>query len=209
MRHSEKLSLAIVLASFLISSYFYLQLPERIASHWGISGEVDGYMPKFFGLFIMPFVSLLVLLLFMVIPKIDPFKKSYGKFRGYFDRFVLLIIIFFFYLELVTILWNVGFVFNILQVLSPAFAILFYYAGILTENAKRNWFVGFKTPWTLSSEKVWDKTNKLGGKMFKIVGIVALFGLFLPTYALILAVALAVIFSIYVFVYSYFEYKKK
>ncbi|HIQ49880.1 MAG TPA: SdpI family protein [Nanoarchaeota archaeon] len=46
---------------------------------------------------------------------------------------------------------------NIIQVLTPAFGVLYFYCGILTENAKRNWFIGIRTPWTLSNERVWEK----------------------------------------------------
>jgi uncharacterized membrane protein len=112
------------------------------------------------------------------------------------------------YLYLLTIFWNIGFRFSIVFMLSPAFAILFYYAGILTENAKRNWFIGIRTPWTMSSDKVWDKTHKLGGMLFKVSGILALFGLLLPDYAFLLVVIPVVLVAIYTVVYSYFEYQK-
>jgi len=59
------------------------------------------------------------------------------------------------------------------QMMVPALGILFYYCGILIENAKRNWFIGIRTPWTLSNEKVWERTHKIGGKLFKIAGLIA------------------------------------
>lgn len=36
------------LLTFIISLYFYTQMPEKIASHWNVKGEVNGYMSKFF-----------------------------------------------------------------------------------------------------------------------------------------------------------------
>jgi len=120
-----------------------------------------------------------------------------------------LIILFLFYLYLLTILWNFGNKFSMNQVLSPAFGILFFYCGILIEKVKRNWFIGIKTPWTLSNEKVWDKTHQLGGKLFKIVGIIAFLGIIFPNYTFFLILFPVIAVSIYTVVYSYFEYQKE
>jgi uncharacterized membrane protein len=116
---------------------------------------------------------------------------------------------FLFYIHLLTIFWNSGYTFNMLTFLSPALAILFYSTGILIENAKRNWFIGIRTPWTMSSDKVWDKTHKLGGKLFKIVGILALLAIFFESYAILIIVVPVIIVSIYTIVYSYFGYQKE
>lgn len=201
--------IGMILLSFFIGIYFYSQMPETIASHWNVRGQVNGYMSKIWGLFLMPFLSVVLFLLFILIPKIDPLKENIKKFRKYFDRFVVLIIGFLFYIYLLTILWNLGVRFNIIPILSPAFGILFYYIGVLAENTKRNWFIGIRTPWTLSSDKVWEKTNKLGGKLLKVVGVIAVFGAFFQSYALLLILAPVIAVVAYAFVYSYFEYKKK
>lgn len=208
MRKSEMAALAIVLLSFVIGIYIYPQMPETMVFHWNARGEADGYASKLFGLFLMPAVSFVLFLLFVAIPKIDPLKQNIAKFRKYFDRFVLLIMIFLFYLYLITILWNFGFSFNIIQLLVPAFAALFYYCGILIEKAKRNWFIGIRTPWTMSSDKVWDKTHRLGGKLFKISGIISLLGLLSEDYAIYAVILPIISFTVFLFVYSYFQYRK-
>ena len=96
-----------------------------------------------------------------------------------------------------------------IQALAPAFGGLFYYCGILAKNAKRNWFIGIRTPWTLSNEKVWDKTHRVGGQLLKIAGIIALFGVFFPSYALLFIFAPVVLVAAYTITYSYIEYKKE
>ena len=113
-----------------------------------------------------------------VIPKIDPLKENIAKFRPYFDLFILLLFGFLFYLYLLTIAWNLGYRFNIIQLMAPAFGLLIYYAGVLIENSKQNWFIGIRTPWTLSSEKVWNKTNRQAGKLFKAAGVLSLLVLY-------------------------------
>jgi len=209
MRKSEIIIFGIIILSFAIGIYYYPQMPEKLASHWNAQGQVNGYMSKFWGLFLMPIISMGMLLLFILIPRIDPLKSNIQEFRKYYDGFVVLIIVFLFYLHLLTIFWNSGYTFNMITYLSPALAILFYYTGILIENAKRNWFIGIRTPWTLSSDNVWDKTHKIGGKLFKIAGILALLAIFFESYAILIIVVPVIIVSIYIVAYSYFEYQKE
>ncbi|CAG0996951.1 Immunity protein SdpI [Flavobacteriales bacterium] len=209
MRKSEIIAIGIVLLSFAIGIYVFPQMPEKIASHWNAQGEVNGYMSKFWGIFLMPFISVGLFLLFMIIPRIDPRKSNIEKFRKYYDNFILLIFVFLFYIYLLTIFWNMGFRFNMITLLSPAFAILFYYSGVLIENAKMNWFIGFRTPWTLSSEKVWDKTHKIGGRLFKIAGIIAIGGILFQNYAIFFIIVPILLAAIYSVVFSYIEYQKE
>lgn len=209
MRKSEIIIFLIILISFIVGIYLYSQMPEKMASHWNIRGEVDGYISKFWGLFLMPFISLGLFLLFILIPRIDPLKANIEKFRRYFDTFIILIILFLFYLYLLTIFWNLGIRFSMSQFLAPAFGMLLYYCGVLTENAKRNWFIGIRTPWTLSSDKVWDKTHKIGGKLFKIAGIIAVLGVFFPNYTFFFVLIPVILVTVYTIIYSYFEYQKE
>jgi len=209
MRKSEVIILIIISLSFIIGVYFYPLMPDKMASHWNFKGKVDDYIPKFWGLFLMPFISIGLFLLFVLIPRIDPLKVNIAKFRKYFDTFIVLIILFLFYIYLLTIFWNIGMKFSIIQFLVPAFGIIIYYAGVLVENAKRNWFIGIRTPWTLSNEKVWEKTHKIGGKLFKIAGVIAFLGVFLQSSALFFVLAPVILIAIYTIVYSYFEYQKE
>lgn len=203
-----KIMAGIIVMSILVGIYSYHRMPENMASHWNAQGQVNGHLPKFLGLFLMPLVSASLLLVFFLIPKIDPLKANIEKFRGDYERFVTMVIAFLFYVYLLTIFWNAGTTFSIVRFLSPAFGILFYLSGVLIENAKRNWFIGIRTPWTLSSERVWNKTHAIGGKLFRIAGGIAFFGMFFPDYAMFLAVAPMILSALYVTIYSYLEYQR-
>ena len=209
MKKSKTIILGIIILSFIIGAYFYPQMPDRMASHWNVRGEVDGYMSKFWGLFLMPIVSIGLLLLFILIPKIDPLKENIEKFRKYFDDFMVLMIVFLFYIYVLTLAWNIGLRFDMGQAIIPAIGSLFYYVGILLTNTKRNWFIGIKTPWTLSSDKVWEETHKVGGKLFKLAGIITILGLFFLKWLLWFVVVPVILFALYTFIYSYFVYQKE
>ena len=209
MKKINILILSIILLSFALAYYLFPQMPETIASHWNAQGEADGYMTKFWGLFLMPFCLIGLFLMFLIIPKIDPLKENIEKFRKYYDGFILAITLFLFYVYSLTLAWNMGIKFDMTLSLLPAIALLFYGVGILTENAKRNWFIGIRTPWTLSSDKIWGKTHKHGGKLFKIAGIIGLLGLFFSNYAIFFIIIPVIFISIYLIAYSYFEYQKE
>ena len=209
MRRSELIAVGIVVILFAVGIYVYPQLPDTIASHWSTQGQVNGYMSKFWGLFFLPLISVGLVLLFVAIPRIDPLKANIEKFRTFYDRFVVLFMVFFFYFYLLTILWNMGVQYNFNQVLAPAFGGLFYYIGVMIEHAKRNWFVGIRTPWTLSSENVWDKTHAIGAKLFKIVGVVVLLGVLFPNYTIFFVLVPVLVVAVYLIVYSYFAYQRE
>lgn len=209
MNKTYVLCVGIIVLSFALAAYFYPQMPDRIASHWNAAGQVDGYMSKFWGLFLMPGVSVFIFCLFLIIPVIDPRRENIQKFRGYFDGFIVLVMLFLFYLYVLTLLWNLGHRFSMIALLAPAFGVLFYYCGVLIENAKMNWSIGIRTPWTLSSETVWAKTHRLGGVLFKAAGVISVAGFLFPEYAIFIMVGPIILFSLYLTLYSYLEYRKE
>lgn len=208
MNTAQTAIISLVALSLLASIYAYPAMPQEMTSHWNAESKADGKMPKLWALFLLPIISIALALAFLLIPKIDPLKTNIAKFRKYYDSFIALIIAFMLYLHILTILWNLDFKFDMIRLMAPGFACLFYGAGVLMENSGQNWFVGIRTPWTMSNEKVWSKTNKLGGKLFKISGAIALLALVLPSLAMPFIIAPVILSAIYAAVYSYLEYEK-
>lgn len=209
MRKTNLIIAGIILFSFILSVYFYSQVPEQMATHWNSRGEVDGYMPKLWGLFSMPVVTTGLVLMLLVVPRIDPKKGNIEKFRKYYDKFIIIFVLFMVTIHLQILLWNTGIRINPNSVLPAGIGVLFYYIGNLIENAERNWFIGIRTPWTLSSDGVWRKTNRLGAKLFKTAGIVAIFGVLVPDFAFLFIIIPALFIAGFTIVYSYVEYQKE
>lgn len=208
MKRSDIIIAVLAALSFAVSIYFYPMMPEMIASHWNAEGQVNGYMPRFIGVFLMPIISAGLILLFLVIPLIDPMRANIEKFRRYYERFIALILLFLLAVQMQVILWNTGTQISPNTTFPIGLGILFFYTGILCENAKRNWFIGIRTPWTLSNDIVWDKTHKIGGKLFKISGIISIFGVFFQSQAIFFSIIPAVFTGIFTIIYSYIEYRK-
>lgn len=169
--------LILIAAAALAGLLLWSQFPAQMASHWNENDQVDGYMPKFWGVFLMPLISLGMLLLFLVVPNIDPLKANIAQFRDTFNLFVTFVIGFMLYVHELTLLWNLGYTgFKLSQAMLPAMGLLFIVIGSLLRKAKRNFFIGIRTPWTLSSDTVWDKTHQLGAVLFMISGVLAVVG---------------------------------
>lgn len=166
-------------------------------------------MSKFWGTFLFPLILVGLALFFIIIPLIDPLRENIKKFRKFYDGFIVLFLIFMLSMHLFILLWNTGIQISPNVIMPVGIGLLFFYIGILCENAKRNWFIGIRTPWTLSSDRVWYKTHKIGGNLFKIAGIIALIGIFFRNYAVFFILVPAISAAIYSIVYSYLEYQKE
>jgi|WetSurMetagenome_2_1015567.scaffolds.fasta_scaffold152751_2 uncharacterized membrane protein len=202
-------SFLIVLASFVAAFYFYPMMPDQMASHWGIDGQINGYVSRLWGVMLLPIISSALFLLFLFLPKMDPKKHNIEKFRKYFDVFIVLLFLFLTYIYALTIAWNLGHTFEMNRMIIPPFAVLFYYLGILMKHAEMNWSIGIRTPWTMESPTVWKKTNQLGGLLFQIAAIISLIGLLLPDYTFILLLGPILTVSVFIVFYSYFLYRKE
>ena len=200
----------LMLAGLLFSLSVYSRLPDSMASHWNFNDQVDGRMPRFWGAFLMPLLSLAVVGLLMLVPRIDPFKTNIAAFQSAFNAFVTIMVVFFLYLHILTVLWNLGYQnFRMSLALLPAVGLIFVCAGLLMARSRRNYFIGIRTPWTLSSDTVWAETHRLGSRLFIGMGIlVMILGLagrgVLP--ALLIIVVITALVPV---VYSYILYRRE
>src|SRR5512142_2783627 len=105
-RTTTILVLLMLLAATIVGILLWNRLPDPMASHWGSNDEVNGYMSKFWGVFLMPLITLGMLVLFLIIPSIDPLKANIAQFRDVFNLFIALIVAFMLYVYILTLRWN-------------------------------------------------------------------------------------------------------
>lgn len=200
--------LLFLLGSVGISAYYYDAVPNQMATHWNAEGEPDSYMDKEAGLFLMPGVMVVVLGFFYLIPLIDPLRKNIEKFREHYEGFIFMMAFFFAYIHVMSVAWNLGYSFDVTKATLPVLGLLFLYLGILCGKARRNWFIGIRTPWTMSSEKVWNHTHRLGKGVFLALGLLwIIVGILAPQYILWI-IAIVVLAVLGLVVDSYLAYKK-
>jgi len=210
-RTTTILVLLMILGATIAGLLLWNQLPEQMASHWNINDQVDGYMSKFWGVFMMPLITLGMFLLFLIIPSINPLKANIAKFRGVFNLFITFIMGFMIYIHALTLAWNLGYTgFKMSTSMLPALGLLFIFIGFMLRKAKRNFFIGIRTPWTLSSDYVWDKTHQLGAVLFMTSGALAFIGSFfggMTAFWFLFAPLMGS--TIFLLVYSYVLYQRE
>ena len=197
-----------ILVSVIAGIVIYEQLPDLMASHWNANDEVDGYMGKFWSVFMLPLINVGLLGLYLIIPHIDPLKENIAKFRGMFNLFILVMTLFMTYIWALTIVWNINpDSFKMGSAILPAMGLLFVFLGYVIRSAKRNWFIGIRTPWTLSSDQVWKETHRVGGNLFMISGIITILGIFFGVYAVWFILVPVLGSTVFLYVYSYILYQ--
>lgn len=200
----------IVILPVIVFMIVHKRLPDKIPSHYNLQGRADAYQSPLAFLLFAGGTNLFIYFLLLFVPRIDPKKASYPLFAKtyYIIRIVVhLVMTAIFCLSLMAAL---GTVMNIPRLIPLAVLLLFTVLGNYLGNVRPNWFVGIRTPWTLSNETVWRKTHQLGGRLMFFSGltgfILALFAS--QSFLNVIVIAAVVIGAIVPAVYSYFEYRK-
>jgi uncharacterized membrane protein len=193
---------SVPLAALLIALYFYPLMPSVMAVHWGISGQADGFSEKGFGTFFFPALIAAFSSLLLIFPSLFRLPKIQGG--ALYEGIVFVLSMFLLYVYVLTISWNLlpsHFFFP--QALAPALAVLFWFIASVSESIPMNPMVGVRTPWTLASSAVWEKTHKLAGKLFRACAVFALLGMAFPQYSLVLVLAPMLVSAVVLVAYSF------
>jgi uncharacterized membrane protein len=205
------ISIILIAIAIIAGAVFWNRLPDQMASHWDVNDQVNGTMPKFWGISLMPLITLGMLALFLIVPSIDPLKANIAKFRESFNLFIVLIIAFMLYIHGLTLAWSLGYQdFRMSTAMLPFMGVLFIAVGFILRKAKRNFFIGIRTPWTLSSDSVWDKTHQLGAILFMASGALAIIGGFFGGMTAFWLMFVPLIgSSLFLVIYSYVLYRQE
>lgn len=202
--------LLIVAAALIASALVYPDLPERMPTHWNLAGEVDEWGPRAVGAWIIPVIIAFMWALMRWLPSIDPRGKNYVKFGGAFEGIMISVMLFMLVLHGLTLRAALGYPVAMERIVPVGVGLLFIVIGNLLPRARPNWFVGIRTPWTLSSDRVWEKTHRVGGRLFVAGGIIVTLSTFLgATWSERVLIAVVVVCSLGAVVYSYVEWRKE
>lgn len=69
---------------------------------------------------------------------------------------------------------------NVSGVVCLLVSLLMVYLGNVMPRFRMNWYCGFKTPWALSSETVWTRTQRVAGRLLFAAGLIGAAGSFAP-----------------------------
>ena len=198
----------LIVAAVVISIVAYPDLPEQMPTHWGADGQVNGWSSRLWGAWMLPLLMAAIWLLMRAIPHIDPRRANYEKFAGMYDALVILILAFMLVMHGIVIAAATGRNVRMENIVLPSVGVFIAIMGFLIPRAAPNWFVGIRTPWTLTSDESWAKTHKLGGPLFVALGLVMIASSFIaPERAIWILVAATVGVVVFLFAYSYHVWK--
>lgn len=192
----------------LVSFMLWGSLPDRIPVHWNMAGQADRYGGKLEGLFLLPLITLVVYLVLLFIPRIDPGRANYAQFQKAYRIIRLAITVMMTCVHAVIVCVARGVPVAINVVIPILTGGLFVVLGNVMGKIRPNWFVGIRTPWTLSSKTSWTKTHRAGGWGFTAAGILILLtGLVRPSWTLPVILVSAFGVSLGLVAYSYFVWR--
>ncbi len=200
--------LSLLTGMFVAAAATWPFAPERIPVHWNINGDVDRYGGRLEGLLAVPLIAAVLYALLLMLPRIDPGRANYESFRAAYRGIRLSI------LSLVTMLYACiqltafGHDVNMRAVVPIALGLLFIVLGNFMGKLRPNWFVGVRTPWTLSSRRSWNKTHRLAGWLFIGMGLaVAAYGFVQTLWMLVVAATVSVVSLSWMVIYSYLVWR--
>lgn len=206
---SELPMVLLILGSLAAGALLYDSMPDRVPSHWNIRGEIDAYSSRFWGAFGIPLLNAGIYVMMLVIPLIDPRRENYRKFAGAYRIFRTVLVVFMTGVYLLVLASAFGYRIPVDRAVMAGVSILFLIMGNYMGQVRHNYFVGFRTPWTLANEQVWQKTHRLGGRLWVAAGAIGLVASLLGgTWGgVLLGISIGAA-AIIPMVYSYVEFKR-
>ena len=211
-RNLTIVSAIVVGAMVVLGAWAWIGLPAdaQVPIHWGADGQPNGYAPKTIGLFLVPLITVGVAAVFWVIPAVEPrranFEKSGKAYGAIWIGAVCLMAV----IQVLVVAVALGVELDMTLVVLVGVGALFIVIGNYLPKVRSNYLVGIRTPWTLTSDLSWDRTHRVGGRLFVIEGIVfILLGLLRPgaTALLVTLIGGIVLMLVFVFAYSYRVWK--
>lgn len=199
-----------IVAAVAFSAAVFTRLPERVPVHWGLHGEIDRYGTRIEGAFLLPGAMLLFWLLLRFLPRIDPRRANYEKFSNTYELVVNSLVTLFAVMHVAVVGTALGWPISMSRLVPALIGLQFIILGNALPRARPNWWFGIRTPWTLSNDRVWTRTHRVGGYLLAGAGVVLLIAAAKPNkFTFALGVAAAVGAGFGSLVYSYFAWKQE
>jgi uncharacterized membrane protein len=203
--------LLLALLAAAISLAVYPRLPEQMTTHWDANGDPNGWMPRAVGAFFVPAMILLLGGILRIAPRIDPRRENYARFRGAYESTIAAVLLLVFAVHLIVLAAALGHRPPVARLAPMLVGILLLFIGNVLPRARSNWLYGIRTPWTLSSDRVWERTHRIAGYAMTAAGLLVILASVLlpPPLGLYLVVGTALAATLGPAVYSYFIWKQE
>jgi uncharacterized membrane protein len=200
----------VIAVAALASIALYPRLPERVAVHWDMHGVANGDAPRLGAAVFGPLVMLGLWALMRGLPAVDPRRENYAKMENAYSLMVNATLTLLLVIHLAVLAAALGVGISMARLVPALIGALFIVIGYAMPQARPNWFFGIRTPWTLSNDRVWQRTHRVGGHLFVACGLVSLLGVVLPhAIGVALLVIAALVASFGSIAFSYIAWKQE
>lgn len=187
----------------------YPRLPDVVPTHWGISGEADGWGRKWPSVFILPGMGLFIWLLMNVLPRLGPRREHIERAEDTWWLLVNVIMLFILFMTIVMLAPALGWPVDVGRLIVAGVGLLFVAIGNFLPRIRSNWWMGIRTPWTMDNEMVWRETHRVGGLTMVIGGLTGALAMLLPLQAgIYIAMGAFAAAGLIPAVYSYFLWRR-
>jgi immunity protein, SdpI family len=211
MSPATLLAVLIIVAQILVSIATYPFMPDSVPSHWNAAGQVNGYMPKLVNALLFPLMSTGIYVLVRVLMTVGP-RLGYQNQRrtsiGVVNLILVGVLLFMLILHLTTTSIALGVPIDLPLVICLSISLLFIFLGNYMGKLRRNFWAGIRTPWTLASDVVWERTHRLGGWLFVLGGLLGVIMSFVPMLRLWGLMAVLLVIVVVLVVYSFVTYQR-
>ncbi|PXW88986.1 putative membrane protein [Streptohalobacillus salinus] len=203
-------AIALILATVCMWFISYPHLPAEIPMQWGPDGSVNWFAPKAIGALLNVGILIVIYPILVLTPRLDPKRKGYLLTSKAYWVIVYATMVLLVFVNAFVIFKSLGVNLRIEVIIPLMIGILFIIIGNYMQTVKANWFLGIRTPWTLSSEAVWRKTHRLGAKLFILTGLSFFIVPFINSaFAVYFIVIGALMVGLIPTIYSYIIYQKE
>ncbi len=200
---ADVLSSLICLGSMLPGLAIFSRLPEQIVTNFDLSGEPSGYMSKAFAVFGIPAV-VAVMQLIMCAATNFFFGGKVDRVNAII-RFINPVIMYF--VTIMILMYSMGLLSDVMAIMGSLVGLVFIITGNYLPKLRRNFFLGIRTPRTLTDEENWDLTQRFAGGLYIFGGILIFAITLMKIYIALIAVT--VLLLIIPYIYSEIVYYAK
>ncbi|HEX2672159.1 MAG TPA: DUF1648 domain-containing protein, partial [Polyangiaceae bacterium] len=147
---TRALNWGMIALSFGVAAWLSPRLPEMVPTHWDARGHVNGYLPKPYGVYVLPFIMLVLHGFLWLVPRLSRKTPRASVGRAY-EAVHSITLAFLLFVTMVSLRAAAGEKIPIVQTIGVALGLLLIVIGNLLGKVRRNFFLGIRTPWTLAN----------------------------------------------------------
>lgn len=182
---------------------------QQLPVHWNMRGEVDRYGSRFEAFAVAPLIWAGLVVLLAALPSMEPRRRHLAQSRRPWLATSVAVGALMLVVHTTLVGTALGVPISVDRVVPVALGLMLAVVGNYFGKLRSNFFIGVRTPWTLSSERSWRKTHRWAGRLFVLVGLlmVATAALPQPGIGVVVLTGALLLATLFLLVYSYLVWR--